>query len=116
MKRFRNHMLGVEQGDVLLFSDFENDGPMWSGEGDREHRTHIEFSEEFRSEPAVSAWFSMWDVANNDTARLDISVENVRKSGFEIVVKTWGDTKVARARAGWQAIGEARHADEWDLY
>jgi len=43
-------------------------------------------------------------------------VEHVTKAGFDIVVKIWGDTKVARARAGWQAIGEARHADEWDLY
>ncbi|WP_368344750.1 H-type lectin domain-containing protein [Pelagovum sp. HNIBRBA483] len=116
MKRFRNHMLGVEQGDLLLFSDFEDDGPMWSGSGDREHRTSVAFSETFRSEPAVTAWFTLWDIANNDTARLDIVVENVTKAGFDIVVKTWGDTKVARARAGWQAIGEARHADEWDLY
>jgi len=55
MKRFRNHMLGVEQGDLLLFSDFEDDGPMWSGSGDREHRTSVTFSETFRSEPAVTA-------------------------------------------------------------
>jgi riboflavin synthase len=32
------------------------------------------------------------------------------------VATTWGDTKVARVRVAWQALGELRQADDWDLY
>jgi len=53
MKRMRNHLIGVDHWDVVLFSDFEHDGVMWTDDGARKTRAHVEFSESFRSTPVV---------------------------------------------------------------
>lgn len=116
MKRLRNHMIGVEQGDVVLFSHYESGGKMWTGSGARTHREAVRFSETFRNPPSVQAHFSMWDTDATGNARMDLTVENITTAGFTLVFRTWEDTKVARVRAGWMAIGETRQADEWDLY
>lgn len=116
MKRLRNHLIGVDNGDVVMFSDFEHDGAMWSGEGARQTRAAVEFSESFRSLPTVQVSMSMWDISNGSNARADVMAEEITKDGFVIVFRTWGDTKVARIRVSWQAIGETHQADDWDLY
>lgn len=116
MKRLRNHLIGVDHGDVVLFSDFEHDGVMWTGDGARQTRAHVEFSESFRAAPIVHVSLSMWDMASDTNARADVQSEDVTTEGFAIVFRTWGDTKIARVRVAWQAIGELRQADEWDLY
>lgn len=115
MKRLQNHLIGVEQGDVSLFSDFESEGPMWTQEGEREVRRAVSFEHPFRNPPAVHAVLSMWDVADGSNTRLDISVDKVNEAGFEIVFRTWADTRVARARASWIAIGELDHPDDWSV-
>ncbi len=116
MKRLRNHLIGVEQGDIVLFSHYESGGKMWIGTGPRTHREAVRFSESFRTPPSVQAHLTMLDTDSNTNARLDLTVEGVTTEGFTIVFRTWDDTKVARVRAGWIAIGEMRHADEWELY
>ncbi|MCB1366653.1 MAG: H-type lectin domain-containing protein [Rhodobacteraceae bacterium] len=116
MKQLRNHLIGVDQGTRILFSDFEDGGPMWTETGPRECRTEIRFSRPFKSEPSVQVGISMVDMDNNTNQRADISSENVTARGFEIVFRTWGDSKVARIRADWFAIGEIRGDDEWELY
>jgi hypothetical protein len=116
MKRLRNHLIGVDHGDVVLFSDFEHDGVMWTGDGARQIRAHIEFSESFRAAPIVQVNLSMWDIASQTNARADVQAEDISEDGFVIVFRTWGDTKFARVRVAWQAIGELRQADEWELY
>ena len=35
--------------------------------------------------------------------------------GFALVFRTWGDTRVARVRATWMAIGPVRDDDTWDV-
>lgn len=116
MKRLRNHLIGIEQGDVVLFSDFEHDGEMWTGEGPRKMKAEVLFSESFRSVPSVMVSLSMWDMSKDTNTRVDVQAEDITEAGFHIVFRTWGDTKVARVRVAWQAIGEARHSDDWDLY
>ena len=116
MKRLRNYLIGVDHGDVVLFSDFEHDGVMWTGEGARQTRAHVEFSESFRAPPTVSVTLSMFDMSSDTNPRADVQAEDITQDGFAIVFRTWGDTKVARVRVAWQAIGELRQADEWDLY
>jgi hypothetical protein len=32
-----------------------------------------------------------------------------------IVFRTWGDTRVARVRADWLAIGALPHEDDWEI-
>jgi len=116
MKRLRNHLIGMDQGDTILFSDFEDGGEMWTGRGQRERRKSIAFSEPFRSAPVVHVGISMWDIDNETPLRGDIKAEAVTQDGFDIVFRTWGDTRVARMRIAWLAMGEMRQADEWDLY
>jgi len=58
----------------------------------------------------------MWDISNTAFARVDLRAEEVTEEGFVIAFTTWGDTKIARIRVSWTAIGELRHVDDWDLY
>lgn len=116
MKRLENHLIGIDQGDVILFSDFEDGGEMWTGRGQRERRRRITFSEEFRRAPSVHVSISMWDVDTKTALRADVSAEVIDAAGFDLVFRTWGDTRVARVRIAWLAMGEVRQPDEWDLY
>lgn len=116
MKRLRNHLVGVDQGSVVMFSDFENNGKMWKGEGARIRRKKVKFSEDYRSPPSVQVSLSMWDMDHNVGQRADITAEKITESGFDLVFRTWSDSRIARVRADWIAIGEIRHSDEWDLY
>lgn len=114
MRRVRSHLIGIEQGSIVLFSDYQFGGTMWTGQGPREHRRAVEFSEPFSDDPLVHVGLSMWDIDNEANQRADISAEKVGPEGFVIVFRTWGDTRVARVRADWLAMGEMRN-DEWDI-
>ena len=115
MKKIRSNTLGIDSGDVVLFSDFEDNGEMWTGQGQRERRRQISFSEPFRGAPKVQLSFSMWDVDNGSAMRADIAAENVTEEGFEMVFRTWGDTRVARVRLAWTALGALSDEDSWDV-
>ena len=116
MKRIYNHSVGVDQGTVTLLDDFESGGEMWTGSGPRARRTAVRFSDAFAGVPAVHVSLSMLDIERKHNQRMDFGAENVTCEGFDIVFRTWGDTKVARARASWMAIGPLRNEDDWDLY
>ena len=116
MKQLVNQIVGIDQGDNTLFSDFEDGGEMWTGTGPRMRRKALQFSQSFKSPPAVHVALSMWDMDSATNARADVSAENITSLGFDVVFRTWGDTRVARARIGWMAIGALGHADDWELY
>ncbi|OCX67172.1 hypothetical protein BFP70_03160 [Thioclava sp. SK-1] len=107
--------VGVAQGSVMLFSDYQDGGVMWTGEGPRELRKLIEFPETYRETPVVHVSLSMWDIDQKQNPRMDISTDMVTEEGFVIVFRTWGDTRVARVRADWMAIGGVRHDDDWEV-
>ncbi len=115
MWRIRTHRLGIDRGSTVLFSDFEHGGQMWAGEGAREVRADVAFSEPFVTAPIVHVGMSMWDSDGSINQRMDIAAENVTPGGFEIVFRTWGDSKVARARADWVAMGEVSHEEDWNV-
>lgn len=114
MRRLSSHILGIDQGSVILFSDFKDGGLMWTGEGLRETRRSVTFSEPFRATPTIHVALSMWDIDQKTNQRVDISSDAITVSSFEIVFRTWGDTRVARVRADWMAIGEVSSEDDWD--
>ncbi|MCM2562666.1 H-type lectin domain-containing protein [Lutimaribacter sp. EGI FJ00015] len=116
MKKLGTHRIGIDQGDNVLFSDYEDGGEMWTGDGPRERRKSVDFSERFCSPPVVQCSLSMWDVDHATNVRADVSAENISDTGFDLVFRTWGNTRVARARVGWMAIGEVSNDDDWDLY
>lgn len=108
--------MGIDQGELVLFSEFENDGAMWTGEGERTRSHSVRFSDRFRSPPAVHCALSMWDIDSGTNSRVEVRAEAVTETGFEVIFCTWADTHIARARVRWMAIGEVSHEDDWDLY
>lgn len=115
MKRLRNYMIGVDQGDPVVFSDFEAGGDMWTGQGARERRKSVKFAERYRAPPTVQTAISLWDMDASSVVRADVKAEKVTEDGFDIVYRTWGDTRVARARVTWMAIGELPDPEDWEL-
>lgn len=115
MKKLENHLIGIDQGDVPLFADFEDGGAMWTGDGPRERRQEIRFAEPFCAAPAVHVSMSLLDADTTAAIRAELTAENVTSQGFEIVFRTWLDSRVARIRVAWMAIGAMRHDDDWDL-
>lgn len=115
MKRFGSVSMGVAQGSVSLFSAFENGGEMWTGEGPRNSQHQVRFDEVFLSAPFVYVSLGMWDIDQNTNQRADIRAEEITGEGFRIVFRTWGDTRVARVRADWIAIGAVTHEGDWEL-
>ncbi len=115
MKRFHTGSLGIAQGSRVMFSDFAHGGVMWTGEGDRESRHIVQFKEPFRVAPMVHVGITMWDIDHKTTARGDLTAEHVTEAGFHLVFRTWGDTRIARIRADWLAIGPVADEDVWDI-
>jgi hypothetical protein len=115
MRRFRGHVVGVDRGSIVMFSDFEDGGRMWTGQGPRETRKVVEFAAPFSGLPVVHVALGMWDVDHKHNMRVDLSAEMVNPEGFVLVFRTWGDTRVARVRADWLAIGEMQSDEDWSL-
>ncbi len=115
MKILQNRSIGIDQGDVSLFSDFEDGGEMWTGEGSRERRMTVTFDQPFRAEPSVHVSISMWDVDTSAALRAELVAEHITKTQFDIVFSTWLDSRVARIRVAWMAIGELKNYDDWDI-
>ena len=116
MIMFSSNRLGVTQGARVMFSDYADGGPMWTGTGPREERCAVEFEERFAAPPVVQVALTMWDMDHKHNQRMDISAEQITETGFELVFRTWGDTRVARVRASWTAMGPLPHEDDWELY
>ena len=115
MRVLSHHAVGVAQGSRLMFTAFEDEGPMWAGDGPRHVSQHIAFERAFLHAPMVQVSISMWDIEGTSNQRADIQAENITKGGFDLVFRTWGDTRVARVRADWMAIGSVRHDDDFTL-
>ena len=115
MQRLRTNLVGVDQGSVVLFSDFEDGGEMWTGRGAREALTTILYNGVFLNPPTVSVNISMWDMDQETNIRADVSTVQITREGFQIIFKTWGDTRIARVRATWTAIGEVKSEEDRDV-
>ena len=115
MKRISGHSVGVQQGEELLFSDYQNGGEMWTGAGQREVRRSVTFSDPFSTVPVVHVGLALWDMDHGANQRADLQADAVTTDGFELVFRTWGDTRVARLHATWLAIGELISEDQWQV-
>lgn len=115
MKKLSLGIVAIDQNVVTLFSDFESDGEMWSGQGPREKLILVQFSKPFRSVPSVHLSLSMLDMDSAYNQRFDIEAAEITPNGFTIVFRTWADTRIARARASWLAIGEVADEDDWHI-
>ncbi|MEM1431992.1 MAG: H-type lectin domain-containing protein, partial [Pseudomonadota bacterium] len=110
-----SHAVAVDRGSLMVFSDFETEGAMWAGEGPRLVRSAVSFSRAFRAPPEVLVSLEMWDFDTRPNARGDLGAEAVTTDGFDLVFRTWGDSRLARIRVGWIAIGAVSHEDDWQV-
>ncbi len=115
MIRVRGQQIAIDQGTVLMFSDFADGGEMWVAEGPRERRSTVRFAQAFGAVPAVMVGLSMWDFDQQTNQRGDLTAEEITPEGFTLVFRTWADTRVARIRAAWTAIGALPDEDDWQL-
>ncbi|HKK98197.1 MAG TPA: H-type lectin domain-containing protein [Marivita sp.] len=115
MQIVNSSRIGIAQGAVNLFSDFEEGGDMWTGEGSRERRQWVGFEQPFSSPPAVHVSLTLWDMDSAHNVRADIRAEHVSETGFDAVFCTWLDTRVARVRVSWMAVGAVTDEDDWDV-
>ena len=116
MKRLENHLIGIDQGDTVVFSEFQQGGEMWTGSGPRERRCTVQFSAAFKSPPSVQLSVSLWDADAASALRAEVVAEQVTPEQFDIVFRTWSDSRFARIRVAWTAIGVLAHEDDWKLY
>ena len=68
---------------------------MWSGTGPRKVSRTVEFSEAFAAQPMVHVRLTMWDMGSDSNACTDIRAENVTETGFDLVFRTWSETRDA---------------------
>lgn len=115
MKRLKSDLIGVDEGSIVLFSDFEEGGAMWTGEGPRKLKTPVKFSEPYRDIPSVQVSLTMWDLDQKTNTRADVSATDITEAGFTILFQTWGDTRIARVRANWSSIGELADEEYWEV-
>lgn len=108
--------INIQSGDETLFVHYDSDGPMWTQEGHREARVRVQFTPVYDGPPVVHVGMSLLDFAGHTAVRAEIVAEHISATGFDLVFKTWSDTKTAQARANWLALGQSRAgADLWDL-
>ena len=69
MKRLRSHTIGVDRGDVMLFSDYEDGGPMWTGWGQTVRQRRVTLLRPFREEPIVQRRPSLRHIASRTVIR-----------------------------------------------
>ncbi|WP_366513987.1 H-type lectin domain-containing protein [Planktotalea sp.] len=58
---------------------------------------------------------SLIDLDKDTNVRADVQAENISTTGFDLIFRTWGDTRVARVRLSWIAMGGLRGEEEWDV-
>jgi hypothetical protein len=88
MKRIRSHLFGIDQGEHIMFSDYENDGKMWSGNGTRQRKKTIVFSEPFEAPPSVHVSMSLMDLDKETNVRSDVLAKNISTTGFDLIFRT----------------------------
>jgi hypothetical protein len=78
-------------------------------------RRVVRFDAGFLEPPTVLVGVSLWDCDSSANLRADIAADAVTTEGFEIVFRTWADSRIARIRVGWTAMGPLPHEDDWPL-
>ncbi len=67
----------------------------------------VTFASEFADTPTVTVAVSHLDCVADRNTRISVYTESVTTSGFSIVYKTWGDSRVYGVTASWIAHGPA---------
>jgi hypothetical protein len=74
------------------------------GSGERTFTWRVAFQSAFANIPMVSVGMSGLDVSSGAT-KVYLGVKSSDSEGFELEIKTWGDTRVWAVAINWLAIG-----------
>ena len=105
--------MGIAQGDEALFSDYADGGEMWTGQGTASGASGWSLTRPSAPRQWCMSRCRCWDTDCKANARMEVVAENIATDGFDIVFRTWGDSRIARVRVSWMAIGAAHHEDDW---
>ena len=90
------------------FIRFPNGGHyMNTGEGERTYEERIYFEEKYEKIPHVIASISGLDESNDisPTVRIELKVENIDTAGFNLIIRTWNDSKLFNVKVSWTVFG-----------
>ena len=75
--------------------------------GDRSFVKHIKFDEQYETIPQVMASISGLDAGNEKavTIRINVNVENINTSGFDLRISTWLDSMIFSVKISWISFG-----------
>ena len=85
----------------------DGNDPEWTlnaGGGERSYVRRVAFQSGFSNVPMVTTNLTGLDISKG-CAKFYIGVENVDSTGFDLQLKTWGDTQVWAVVVNWLAIG-----------
>jgi hypothetical protein len=91
---------------IADIGEFERDEEIdiMDGEGDRSITEQITFKEKLDSVPTVFTSLSgLNSVAKHNTG-IELIVENVTSTGCDIIMKTWGSSKIPFVKVSWIAL------------
>ncbi|CAN2041105.1 H-type lectin domain-containing protein [Candidatus Magnetomoraceae bacterium gMMP-15] len=71
--------------------------------GERWFPKHIKFSKSFSKKPKILLSITGLSISNKSNIRITVEPRDIDEHGFDIVVKTWGDTAVYSATINWIA-------------
>ena len=75
------------------------------GKGRRKFVSHVYFDESYINPPTVIVSLAGFDVGQARNKRLKVKAKNITTEGFDIVLKTWGKSKIYSLWANWSAFG-----------
>jgi len=93
------------RGSLTLVDHFRTASDLWDGSGEREVRREVAFPRAFLNPPMVFVSMSLLDAAREQNLRYALSAEEVTEHGFILRLRTWNDTRIARAGVEWMALG-----------
>jgi hypothetical protein len=94
----------VQSGEV----NGDTTTPGWGlgqGSGTRAYTFHVTFATTYAIPPTVQISITHMDMDTVPNSRLETYAANVTSQGFDLVFRTWSDSKVGGAGATWIAIG-----------
>jgi hypothetical protein len=72
----------------------------------RTYTHHVQFDTSFSNIPLVHVGLSGFDIDNRDSARISVHTSAITSSSFDIVIKTWVNTRLYSVEISWIALGQ----------
>jgi hypothetical protein len=81
-------------------------GELSSGNNwERTYTLYRQFRQAFSSPPSVITAISLLDQDDDHNVRISVYAANVTTVGFNLIFRTWNNTKVYGVASAWTAIG-----------